>query len=34
MQWGAGVSVLAIASWGGGARVRAVGNGRQDCLAT
>ena len=32
MQWGAGASVLA--SWGGGARVRVVGNGRQECLAT
>ena len=32
MQWGAEVSVLA--SWGEGPRVRVVGNGRQECLAT
>ena len=30
MQWGAGVSTCKL---GGGARVKVVGNGRQECLA-
>ena len=38
MEWGAGVSAgipgQCTCRLGGGARVRIVGNGRQECLAT